>query len=67
MAYKAKLKLQDALEKADEAGFTDYAEYAGIYENPDATAEETEKAVGKLSQPSLISNIMLPRRRIRWM
>lgn len=49
-AYKAKLKLQDALEKADEAGFTDYAEYADIYDNPDATAEETEKAVEKLSQ-----------------
>ncbi len=46
--YKAKLALQEQLELADERGFTDYADYAAIYNKEDATVEEVNKAVENL-------------------
>ena len=49
-AFHAKKQLQEQLNKADEIGFTDYGEYAGIYNNPAATVEEVEAAAASLKQ-----------------
>ena len=48
--YKAKKELQTQLNAADEAGFSDYTKYAGIYNKADATAEEVEEAAKALKQ-----------------
>lgn len=48
--YQAKKELQDQLGRADEVGFTDYGEYAAIYENPDVGVEEVVAAAGHLKQ-----------------
>lgn len=48
-AYQAKTQLKAALEYADGLGFTDYAEYEAIYNNPDAKAEDVLKAVESLN------------------
>ena len=47
--YKAKLALQEQLELADERGFTDYADYAAIYNKEDATPEEIRQAAADLA------------------
>ena len=49
-AYQAKKRLMTQLEAADAAGFTDYADYAAIYNKADATAEETDTAADELAQ-----------------
>lgn len=48
--YKAKKELQTQLNAADEAGFSDYAKYAEIYNKANATAEEVEEAAKALKQ-----------------
>ena len=47
--YKAKLALQEQLNLADERGFTDYSEYAAIYNKEDATPEEIRQAAADLA------------------
>ena len=49
-AFQAKKKLLGQLNKADEVGFTGYGEYADVYNNPKATAEEVEAAATGLKQ-----------------
>ncbi|MCD8318347.1 MAG: hypothetical protein LUC45_05710, partial [Paraprevotella sp.] len=51
--YEAKKQLQAQLEAADEVGFTDYTEYANIYNNASATQEEVEKATSNLKSAIL--------------
>ena len=46
--FRAKQSLQEQLTLADERGFTDYADYAAIYNKEDATVEEVNKAVENL-------------------
>ena len=46
--YRAKQLLQEQLEIADERGFTDYADYAALYNSDTATPEEINKAVEDL-------------------
>ena len=46
--YRAKQLLQEQLEIADERGFTDYADYAALYNSETATPEEINKAVEDL-------------------
>ncbi len=45
--------LKPELEAADAAGFTDYAEYKGVYEKSSATVEEVESAAEKLKNAVL--------------
>ncbi len=47
--YKAKLALQEQLELADERGFTDYTDYAAIYNKEGATPEEIRQAAADLA------------------
>lgn len=49
-AFRAKKKLSDQLNKADEVSFTDYQKYADIYNNVNATVEEVEVATEELKQ-----------------
>ena len=46
--YKAKLALQAQLEAADEQGFSDYADYATLYNSDNATPEALYQAVEDL-------------------
>ena len=46
--FRAKQSLQEQLNLADERGFTEYSEYAAIYNKVDATPEEVNKAVEDL-------------------